>query len=85
MNKERTLENAIQTFKENIVNELNNRKNIEIEKVDGYITNKSFIDTRKELNYVIPDYEQMIYEMLVFMKSNKELYSQYFIKETCFY
>ena len=52
-------------------------KNIEIIPVDGKNVNKSFIDTRKELNYTIPSYEEMVKEMIEFIKSNPDLYKQY--------
>lgn len=52
------------------------KKNIEIIAVDGKKVDKSFIDTRKEINYVIPDYETMVKDMINLMRDN-ELYSQY--------
>ena len=52
-------------------------KNIKIIPVVGKNVNKSFIDTRKELNYTIPTYEEMIKEMIEFIKSNPDLYQQY--------
>ncbi len=53
------------------------KKDIEIIAVDGKEVNKSFIDTRAEINYVIPDYDEMVKEMTELIKSEKELYSQY--------
>ena len=38
---------------------------------------KSFIDTRKLIDYKIPSYEQMVVEMTNLIRSNKVLYSQY--------
>ena len=52
-------------------------KHIEITKVDGVVTNKSFIDTRNEINYLIPTYNQMIEEMVALVKDNKNLYKHY--------
>ena len=52
-------------------------KNIEIIPVDGKNVNKSFVDTRKEVNYKIPDYDDMIKEMIELIKSNPKLYKQY--------
>jgi dTDP-4-dehydrorhamnose reductase len=51
------------------------KRKIEIEMDDGYFTDKSFIDTREEKNYCIPDYDTMIKEMVEFMKVNFHLYS----------
>lgn len=40
------------------------KKEIEISAVDGKNINKSFIDTRKEINYTIPDYDCMVRDMI---------------------
>ena len=52
------------------------KKKIIINKIDGNTTNKNFIDTRKEINYVISSYDDMIKEMASLIL-NKDLYSQY--------
>jgi len=52
-------------------------KNIEIRKVEGIATNKSFIDTRKEINYPLPTYNQMISDMVNLIKNNRTLYGHY--------
>ena len=52
-------------------------KNIEISKVDGIVTNKSFVDTRQEINYQLPTYDEMIREMVSLIKNNRILYSHY--------
>lgn len=52
-------------------------KQISINRFDEKIVNKSFIDTRKELNFIIPDYEIMVKELIQMMSENKELYKQY--------
>ena len=54
-------------------------KEIEIEKVKGRVTDKSFLDTRKEVDYKIPSYEKMIGEMTDFIKHHRALYKQYTI------
>jgi len=56
------------------------KKNIEIKKVDGIDIDRSFIDTRLLLNYEIPSYEQMIFDMVSIIANNKDLYSQYRIE-----
>ena len=53
------------------------KKNIEIVPVDGREVDKSFIDTRKEINYAIPSYEKMVEDMVDFINCNKTLYKQY--------
>jgi dTDP-4-dehydrorhamnose reductase len=53
-------------------------KKIDIIKVDGVISDKSFIDTRQELEYKIPDYEEMIRKMVELMNLDKKLYKNYF-------
>lgn len=55
-------------------------KDISINKVDGKAVDKSFIDTRKELNREIPTYDKMIEQMILNMSSNPELYQNYQIK-----
>ena len=54
-------------------------KDLEIKKVGGRSTDKSFFDTRGELGDNIPSYEKMISEMVGDIKRNKELYPHYFI------
>lgn len=53
------------------------KKDIIILPIDGKKVNKSFIDTRKEINYKIPSYEEMIEEMANLIFTNQELYRQY--------
>jgi len=53
------------------------KMNVEILPVDGKDVDKSFIDTRKELDYEIPSYDEMINNMVQMIKKNKSLYSQY--------
>ena len=52
------------------------KKEINIEPSDRRSTDKSFIDTRLLLNYKIPSYDKMIFEMIELIK-NKKLYNQY--------
>jgi len=52
-------------------------KEIDILPIDGKEVDKSFIDTRKLIDYKIPSYEQMVVEMTSLIRSNKVLYSQY--------
>jgi dTDP-4-dehydrorhamnose reductase len=54
-------------------------KNISINPVEGKRTNKSFNDTRKELNFIIPDYEEMVKELILMIKENENLYKHYII------
>jgi len=52
-------------------------KNILIHKVEGRKVSKNFIDTRKEINYTIPSYDEMIKHMVELIHSNPNLYKQY--------
>ena len=52
-------------------------KNIEISRVDGIVTNKSFVDTRQEIDYQLPTYDEMIKDMVSLIKNNRILYSHY--------
>ncbi len=53
------------------------KKDIQIKAVVGRVTDKTLLDTRKQRGYVIPDYDAMVSDMVVFMKAHPELYSQY--------
>lgn len=52
-------------------------KSIDIISVKGLDLDKSFIDTRKLINYKIPSYDQMIQEMIVDISQSKSLYKHY--------
>jgi dTDP-4-dehydrorhamnose reductase len=53
------------------------KKNIVINKIDGPAIDKSFIDTRKEMNYSIPPYATMIKNMVDLIRNDRDLYAQY--------
>ena len=53
------------------------KKRIEITPIIGKNINKSFIDTRRELDYNVPNYETMIEEMKEWMLDYGELYKHY--------
>mgnify|MGYP006160867529 CR=1 FL=1 len=57
------------------------KKNILIHPFDEKELNKSFIDTRKELNFVIPTYDEMVKDMIFQAKNKKSLYSHYDLKK----
>ncbi len=52
-------------------------KDIEVIMTEGKVTNKSFIDSRKELNYSIPEYNLMIKDMIVHIRNNHNVYKHY--------
>ena len=52
-------------------------KDIDIEKIDGIITDKSLIDTRRLINFDIPNYDIMISNMLEKIKINQSKYPYY--------
>jgi len=53
------------------------QKNIEVLSVEGRNVDKSFIDTRKLINYSIPSYDEMIRDMVQLIIDNQALYDQY--------
>lgn len=53
------------------------KKDIEIIAVDGKEVDKSFIDTRKEIDYTIPSYDAMVKEMADVISKNRKIYAQY--------
>jgi dTDP-4-dehydrorhamnose reductase len=48
------------------------KKSSNVNKVEGYVTNKSLIDTRKLLTIEIPSYEEMIQEIFQFLESDQD-------------
>jgi dTDP-4-dehydrorhamnose reductase len=56
-------------------------KEVVIESVDGKVTNKSLLDTHKEIDYVVPNYEYMISEMVAGIRNNSSLYPYYDISK----
>jgi dTDP-4-dehydrorhamnose reductase len=53
------------------------KKEVKINSINGKSLNKSFIDTRNELDFTIPDYEVMVKDLVHMMKQNQKLYFQY--------
>lgn len=53
------------------------KKNVYIDPVLGKKVDKSFIDTRLLMDYSVPSYQKMIFEMVRGINQNKSLYSQY--------
>ena len=58
----------------------NTRKNIKIHKFINKECNKSFIDTRKEINFTIPTYNEMVKFMIDDILKDKTKYQHYTIK-----
>ena len=52
-------------------------KAINIEKVEGRVTDKTLLDTRQELKEPIPDYETMLRDMISFIRARPDLYKHY--------
>jgi len=53
------------------------QKDIEIIRVPGRVTDKTLLDTRQERGDTIPDYDEMVRDMVTFMKTRPDLYSHY--------
>ena len=58
------------------------QKEINITPIDGYDVDKSFIDTRKLIDYEIPSYDHMISDMVKLIKNNSFLYLHYGIGDS---
>jgi len=73
--------NNISISKKNLLElfKIHTKKDIEIIPVEGNKLDKSFVDTRKLINYKIPSYDEMIWNMVDFISRNRSLYSQYHI------
>lgn len=52
-------------------------KDILINPVVGKESYKNFVDTRQELSFEIPDYREMVIEMIELIRINRHLYEQY--------
>ena len=50
-----------------------------VHEIDGVEVDKTIINTRKDFDFVVPNYEQMIYEMSIWVKTHRELYPHYCI------
>jgi dTDP-4-dehydrorhamnose reductase len=53
------------------------KEKLEILQSTAVNENKSLINTRKDFNFIVPGYEDMVQEMGVWIKEHKELYPQY--------
>lgn len=62
-----------------IVNDLT-KKNLNIKPVESVFSDKSFSDTRQELDLKIPSYQEMVSELVEFIKNNSINYPHYFLK-----
>ena len=60
----------------NLLKKYSNKKN-EINKINGYVSDKSLIDTRKIITIEVPPYEIMIRDMFEHIKKNKRFYHHY--------
>ena len=58
----------------------NTKKNIKIHKFINNACNKSFIDTREEINFTIPTYNEMVKFMIEDILKDKTKYQHYTIK-----
>lgn len=69
-----------------LIQEVFNLSSIKINPTENYTANKSFINTRNEINkllaYSTPSYRQMLVELREFMFVNKSLYKQYKLFDT---
>jgi len=71
--------NGSKISKSNLLQIINDKtkKNLVINSIKTSFSDKSFMDTRKELDYIIPSYEFMISELVEFVKTNSANYPHY--------
>lgn len=60
-----------------IINETFRREPIVINPIEGKHVDKSLINTRKDFNYVVPSYKQMLKNMFNWMQMHKTFYESY--------
>ena len=53
---------------------------VAINPTDEYKVDKSFVDSRQEINFKIPSYDEMIFNMVELIKAEEHLYSHYNIQ-----
>jgi dTDP-4-dehydrorhamnose reductase len=51
------------------------KQNLNVTPIDGNNSDKSLIDTRKLINYTVPSYDEMVFNMIEFTKEHNHLYS----------
>jgi dTDP-4-dehydrorhamnose reductase len=56
---------------------IHTKKNIVIAPFDSRAMDKSYVDTIKLINYEIPTYDKMIFDMIDLIRNNKYIYSHY--------
>jgi dTDP-4-dehydrorhamnose reductase len=49
-----------------------------INKSDSFLLDKSLVNSRKDFNFIVPSYEEMIIQMKEWVENHKELYPHYF-------
>lgn len=62
----------------NLFNKYMKEDRIIIKPSDSLNLNKSLVNSRTDFNFVVPDYEQMIKEMKMWILDHKEIYTHYF-------
>jgi len=50
---------------------------VEVEEIEGYVSDKTLMNTRQEVEYIVPSYELMTSDMVSYMKAHAELYPHY--------
>ena len=53
---------------------------VTINPTDAYKADKSFVDSRQEINFKIPSYDEMVFNMVQLIKAEQHLYSHYNIQ-----
>ena len=61
----------------NLFKKVFHRKDLSIEKYAEYKSDKSLKSNRRDFDYSVPSYEEMLTEMKKFMQKNQEIYSKY--------
>lgn len=57
------------------------KENLNIHPIDGKQVDKSLISSRKDFDYTVPSYEQMLKEQYLYMEHHKEDYIHYYSKK----
>ena len=63
-----------------LFNEYSNRNRTVIHAKDTFVNNKSLLDTRRELDHIVPSYRIMVQEQAEWMENHRDFYRCYLEK-----
>ena len=68
---------GVQTCALPIFKKVFNKDDVQIQGKNDVVADKTLLNTRKDFDYLVPDYETMISEMKDWIINHKQLYGRY--------